>query len=123
MNSIWSLNEAVNLAMLREKQVQRSVSHSGFSWRAIPFDQTKIGQCSSTRSPVQKPTETPPVVEKGAPPKQLNPYAKPTTKKFFRWNLPGHHSNECPTQPQSHLVEQNDDSKDHQEDVWEDDQQ
>ena len=123
LNSIWSLNEAVNLAMLGEKQVQRSISRSGLSRKTTPFEQNKVGQYSGARLPFQKPAENSPVVEKGGPSKQPNPYVRPTAGKCFRCNLPGHRSNEFPTRPKAHLVEQNDDSEDHLEDVWEDDRQ
>ena len=44
LNSIWSLNEAVNLAMLGEKQVQKSVSHSSLLRKTTPFEQIKVEQ-------------------------------------------------------------------------------
>ena len=81
--------------------------------KTTPFEQNKAGQYSGARLPFQKPVETSLVVEKGGPSKQPNPYVKLTTSKCFRCNLPGHCSNECPTRPKAHLVEQNDDSEDH----------
>ena len=105
MNSIWSLNEAVNLAFLGEKQVLRSVSREVSTRKPSPSEFNKPGPSNASNYFYKKPQEATQGGDKLLPPKPSNPYARPMVGKCFRCNQPGHRSNECPTRPQAHLLD------------------
>ena len=105
MNSIWSLNEAVNLAFLGEKQVLRSVSREVSTRKPSPSELNKPGPSNASNYFYKKPQEATQGGDKLLPPKPSNPYARPMVGKCFRCNQPGHRSNECPTRPQAHLLD------------------
>ncbi|KAL5566080.1 hypothetical protein UlMin_029244 [Ulmus minor] len=119
MNSVWSLNEAVNLAFLGEKQVLRSTTR-GFSGRKSSVGESSRPSPLPTNNPFfKKPHELPLGNDKAPPPKPNNPYARPMVGKCFRCNQPGHRSNECPTRPQTHLVDVQDEEEEFKEEFEE----
>ena len=105
MNSIWSLNEAVDLAFLGEKQVLRSVSRGVSTWKPSASELNKPGPSNASNFFYKKPQEAIQGGDKLLPSKPSNPYARPTVGKCFRCNQLRHRSNECPTIPQAHLLD------------------
>ena len=97
MNFIWSLNEAVNLAFLGERQVLKSVTRSLTTRRPSTNEFNRTGSQPTNNSSSRKPPEVNVGGDKMAPQKPINPYAHSMVGKCFRCNQPGHRSNECPT--------------------------
>ncbi|XP_020683016.1 uncharacterized protein LOC110100003 [Dendrobium catenatum] len=115
LNSVWSLPQAVNLAMKIEVQQNRKpkVPYSRRHWQEQNSTPTKHPyQSGSKTAPNSLPAaESAGVnVEDKALQKQKgantsNPYARPSPLKCFRCFQPGHKSNECPQRKQVQLAE------------------
>ncbi|XP_028549531.1 uncharacterized protein LOC114579365 [Dendrobium catenatum] len=116
LNSVWSMAQAVNLAMKVEMQQTRQskTSHIRRHWQENATSGkgsnsgvksvTPAGSYVQTQSPNQAPID-PRVQPKPKFVTNENPYAKPSTLKCFRCFQPGHKSNECPQRQQIHVVE------------------
>ncbi|PKU77966.1 uncharacterized protein LOC114579829 [Dendrobium catenatum] len=115
LNSVWSLPQAVNLAMKIEVQQNRKpkVPYSRRHWQEQQSTPTKHPYQSGPRTiPHSLPDAEPAGVnvedkalhkQKGA--NTSNPYARPSPLKCFRCFQPGHKSNECPQRKQVQLAE------------------
>ncbi|KAI0493337.1 hypothetical protein KFK09_027614 [Dendrobium nobile] len=118
LNSVWSMPQAVNLALKIEMQQSRKTRppYSRQHWQE-PITTANKGPSPST--PKTSPNTPPPnpaagssnvAVEGKLVPKQksgpiTNPYARPSTLKCFRCFQSGHKSNECPQRQQIHVAE------------------
>jgi hypothetical protein len=116
LHTVWTLSEAVNLAMKIESQMARR------SGRSQAFRQIKkMGESAVVPNPQQssqprrfqgensntqavKGVSFPPR-EKGVGESSSNPYAKPILGKCFRCGQPGHRSNECPNRNPINIVD------------------
>ncbi|KAI0498353.1 hypothetical protein KFK09_021594 [Dendrobium nobile] len=121
LNAVWSIPQAVNLAMKIEMQHSRKswFPYSRRHWQEPSNAVTKSTPHPPIRSSPPTPSNTAagpstvPVDGRNTPkPKttnSANPYAKPSTLKCFRCFQPGHKSNECPQRQQVHIAEPEDD--------------
>ncbi|KAI0514129.1 hypothetical protein KFK09_010163 [Dendrobium nobile] len=120
LNTVWSLSQAVNYALKVEIQQSRHGRNSQSRRTAEPVsDMNRMSNFKSTSFNSQPPTHsvnsTPPMAPsktievranyKFKGPAKDDPYAKPSTIKYFRCFQQGHKSNECPTRGQLQLLE------------------
>ncbi|XP_028552635.1 uncharacterized protein LOC110101527 [Dendrobium catenatum] len=123
LSTVWSLSQAVNYALKEEmqlarqgrssqgKRVMEQTVESNRSTNVIPtarFQNTSGGNqlpvgAGSRNLEMKSTTKI-----KGQ--SKENPYSKPMTIKCFRCFQQGHKSNECPTRPQLHTIEAEEDT-------------
>ncbi|KAI0507351.1 hypothetical protein KFK09_013473 [Dendrobium nobile] len=124
LNSVWSMPQAVNLALKIEVQQNRKLKtpNSRRHWQEPIPSSNKAATQSVTRSvnsnppPTQSATPSGVSTEAKIPykPKSTtasNPYAKPSNLKCFRCFQPGHKSNECPQRQQLQIAEFDEESE------------
>ncbi|XP_020679468.2 uncharacterized protein LOC110097438 [Dendrobium catenatum] len=125
LNTVWSLSQAVNYALKvevqlarhsRSSQGKRVVEQAAESYRSTNMNALPNSRIQNNSGGIQIPP--------GAGNKNLeskiaprlkgqskeNPYSKPSTIKCFRCFQQGHKSNECPTRPQIHTIEAEEDT-------------
>ncbi|KAI0512356.1 hypothetical protein KFK09_012995 [Dendrobium nobile] len=116
LNSVWSMAQAVNLAMkvdmhqTRQSKIPNARRHWQENVTSGKSNTPGIKPTTSVGSSAQVPSPNQTASDSRAPPKpkfttKENPYAKPSTLKCFRCFHPGHKSNECPQRQQVHIVE------------------
>jgi len=113
MQTIYSLNEAINLATKAEAQLERSraniATRNSFDPTRAAADKGKSPMnqpppSSTIKGPSSSgaPTKTTGIVPPEAP---RNPYARPNSDKCYRCGQPGHRSNQCPRRNTVNLIE------------------
>ncbi|GJW88693.1 transposon ty3-I gag-pol polyprotein [Tanacetum coccineum] len=116
LTSIWSVDQAQNMAVKAERMAFKTrvrfrgsnmESSSNYKNRpnkiqsTIPSTTTTTSSSKASRNGVDRNKESQPV--------NSNPYARPTGAKCFRCGEPGHRSNVCPKQSTYYLVESRND--------------
>ncbi|XP_028554101.1 uncharacterized protein LOC110105612 [Dendrobium catenatum] len=116
LNSVWSMAQAVNLAMKVEMQQTRLAknSYNRRHWQEASVSGKGSNPAIKTAPTVGPSAQGPPQNFNSSDPRMQpkpkviakeNPYAKPSTLKCFRCFQPGHKSNECPQRQQINLAE------------------
>ncbi|KAI0495171.1 hypothetical protein KFK09_025321 [Dendrobium nobile] len=126
LNTVWSLSQAVNYALKVEMQMARhGKSSQGKRLAESTVESSRPPNANTAVMGRGTPNAGGSVVQNGATNKNTeaklvprskglfkdNPYVKPSTIKCFRCFQQGHKSNECPTRPQLHLIEGEDDAE------------
>jgi hypothetical protein len=113
MQTIYSLNEAINLATKAEAQLDRSkaniVTRNSFdpTYAAADKGKSPMNQPPPS-STIKGPSSSgaPAKITGIVPPEALrNPYARPNSDKCYRCGQPGHQSNQCPRRSTINLIE------------------
>ncbi|KAG6757810.1 hypothetical protein POTOM_038136 [Populus tomentosa] len=112
MQTIYSLNEAINLATKAEAQLDRSranvvmrnsfnpihtVADKGKSPMSHPSPSSTIKGPGSSGAPAKNTGIMPPEAPR-------NPYARPSSDKCYRCGQPGHRSNQCPRRSTINII-------------------
>jgi len=118
LNSVWSMPQAVNLAMKIEVQQNRKPKTPYYRrhWQEPTTTPSKMASPPMARpspslvpsAPTGGSSETTTEGKTVSKPKGINssnPYACPSTLKCFRCSQSGHKSNECPQRKQVQLAE------------------
>ncbi|KAJ9542366.1 hypothetical protein OSB04_028872 [Centaurea solstitialis] len=118
LQTAWTVTEASSLAMKAELMEKSSRGSNSYRQsREVGETSAVVKDSASSHdinplSKVQTGNSNGGSQLKVVPPKNSNPYAKPTGTKCYRCGLPGHKSNECPNRKTVGLIEdgENEDS-------------
>ncbi|XP_028550608.1 uncharacterized protein LOC114579613, partial [Dendrobium catenatum] len=118
LNSVWSMPQAINLALKIEVQQNRKPKTPYYRrhWQEPNSTANKAPTPPVGRTPASTTTATTQLnsssvttegkaIQKPKGASSTNPYAKPSNLKCFRCFQPGHKSNECPQRQQANMAE------------------